>query len=675
MSKLSAALDYAAIGWPVFPCVEDGKEPIPHKEGGAPNGVLGASTDPDVISSWWEVNPEANIGFNVGQAGLMALDIDPEFEWDYEIPDTGLVVSSPRGGLHMYYRLSQGEVVPPSASKLAKGLDVRSHNSYVLLPPSRTGDGAYDWKGEGGATFRPDTLYEEARATARDKHENRDQWKIEPDLPENLSTAKEWLSSAARVAVEGMGGDATAYATAAHLRSFAISEEKAFALMVEHWNPRCQPPWNEDEYDHLAQKVRNAYAYATSPPGNITDAYKQADKRQLFTPKVDTENFTLSTKAGTKAAIWSFGRFTLRNRSAIDDIPPQAWILQGLLPADSYGILYAPPQSFKTFVALDVGLSVGYGYPALSARHSVETITPGPVIYMTGEGLSGISKRVKAWEKEHAHGYPVDGFFLFDPTPHLADNIDGLVEFLIQTEINPRLIIVDTISRILQGFNENDQGQASAVTGLADKLRSVNEGCSVLALHHVNKDGTMRGSSVFEGDADFVWKMGEKEREADDLWLTALIPEKLKDAPVNEEGIKYALKEVEIGDAATGKSSTLVAMNPEGLSAGAHVGAKKTDAASSKERQGRADAVKTTLKDRRRRSDQIANQKVIESEAEKLFKLYPNKEWSKNALATAILHANDGMGKSTVRRHIDELKITHGSLLHQKFDPVKGVFR
>ncbi|MEK9724838.1 MAG: bifunctional DNA primase/polymerase, partial [Rhodospirillaceae bacterium] len=218
-------------------------------------------------------------GVDVGAAGMMALDLDPGHNINTVIerfnglPETALRSSTPRGGTHLFYRLKPGETVAPSASKVAPHIDVRSLNSYVLLPPSRTDAGSYEWVLTGEPALRTDRMVEVCN-TARIKTTDRDEWKIAPDLPENVEAAIRWLTSEARVAVEGQGGDAVAYATAAMLKSFGISEIKASELMWEHWNPRCLPPWDGGEWDHFATKVRNGYSYNTSPPGNITAAYR-----------------------------------------------------------------------------------------------------------------------------------------------------------------------------------------------------------------------------------------------------------------------------------------------------------------------------------------------------------------------------------------------------------------
>ena len=65
---LQAALRYAELGYPVFPCVPGGKAPA------TAHGFLDATTDAGQIEAWWTARPDANIGMPT--AGLLVVDVD-----------------------------------------------------------------------------------------------------------------------------------------------------------------------------------------------------------------------------------------------------------------------------------------------------------------------------------------------------------------------------------------------------------------------------------------------------------------------------------------------------------------------------------------------------------------------------------------------------------------------
>lgn len=501
-----AALAYAREkGWAVFPVKFD-KTPY------TINGVMDATTDPDQIETWWEQWPRANIAFDVGRAGMMVLDLDPGHNWTEleenvgEVPDTALWATTPRGGEHHFFRIDAGERVAPSASKIAEHVDVRSFNSYVLLAPSRTEDGTYEWQEEGKPSFRTDEMLRVA-CSARERSEDSDDWIIEPDLPENVALAVKWLQEDAQLAIEGQGGDLMTYKTAAHMKSYGMSAGTAFELIWEHWNPRCLPPW---EADGLETKIDHGYAYNTSQPGNITPAYKVAKTASLFKAVV--------TELPDQGREWNSGAFRVVDRKGMNHISPPEWLIKDFLTRDSYVILFGQSQAFKTFVALDIALSISHGVTSLTslAPNWPDIASPGKVLYAAGEGRSSITKRVRAWERTHVSGLESDRFVLVDPVPKLSDdNIDLFVRDVL--EASPKgyqLVVIDTLSRAMEGVNENAQENASAFTGLAKRL--CNElNATVLVLHHtgVGDSKRTRGSSVFTSDADTVLRLDRNEGE------------------------------------------------------------------------------------------------------------------------------------------------------------------
>lgn len=558
---LDAALDYASRGWPIFPLAPNSKEPLANT-----SGVLDATTDPGTIRKWWTDCPEANIGLDVGGAGMMVLDLDPGHDpaaLDASLgkrPHTGLRQRTPRGGTHEFYSLADGEHVPPSASKLAPNVDVRSFHSYVVLAPSYVDDGkakgAYEWENDDWpapkAAYRSDRMAEACQA-AREKHGDRDKWIIEPDLPEHVERCIRWLKGDlkvngqySKVAVSGKGGDHCAYATAAMCKSFGISPALAFDLMLEHWNPRCDPPWSEGELDHLQGKIENAYAYNTSPPGNMTDAYKRAKTEQMFQP------VSRDAEAG-HGALWTAGRFRIVDREAMEEIRDPSWLVPDLLPEQAYAMLVGAPGTLKTFVALDIALAIATGtttiWPGITSS--------GPVLFAVGEGRHGLKHRVAAWEHQYNGGRRVPGssFWLVDPVPAIAreGEVEGFIQLVKHAQPEPfRLVVIDTVGRAMQGVNENAQEHASAFTAAVELIQK-ELGCAVLAIHHSGHDGSRaRGSSVFGADVDTLL-IAEREGKAKMLTLTMA---KQKDAAEWEKPRAIGLSEV-------GKSLVVSPPTPE----------------------------------------------------------------------------------------------------------------
>jgi hypothetical protein len=155
-SNIKAALDYAAMCWPVFPCSPTTKRPLVER------GFYAATTDPEQITAWWTAWPNAMIGIPTGpRLGLWVLDadVDPERGKDGEaslarlLEETGtelpptLTAYTPRGGKHLWFKWDAEHPVGCSEGELGPDLDTRGEGGYAIVPPSVRADGrAYSWQ-------------------------------------------------------------------------------------------------------------------------------------------------------------------------------------------------------------------------------------------------------------------------------------------------------------------------------------------------------------------------------------------------------------------------------------------------------------------------------------------------------------------------------------------------
>ena len=649
-SLREAALAYAERGWPVFPCRADKK---PYTE----HGVLEATTNKRKINKWWDEFPRANIGLDVGGAGMVALDLDtykPDFDieevrdaLDHELV-TELVQSTPRGGTHLFFQLGRGEKIPPSSSKVAKNVDVRSFHSYVLLAPSRTQDGEYAWVSEGKPMQRPAFLMEMAKE-AREKDEDHDTWTIEADLDENVEIAVRYLREEAQVAIEGVNGDDMAYRTGAMCKSFGLSPETAFDLMWQHWNPRCIPPWQPEEAEHLEYKVANAYRYNTSPPGNMTQAYKVAKQRELFQP------VSRDTKGGGREA--EVGRFRFVDERGIANINPPEWLIVDAIPQGAYAMLIGARGTYKTFIALDMALSVAVGGAQwyedssdwLGAWSNV--IGSGPVLFAAGEGRAGIKARVHAWRQHHLENEETGNFYLVDPVPYPdTEDVTAFIQGAIAlSPCGYRLVVLDTVGRAMQGLNENSQQDASQFTRMVQTIQHELD-CAVLAIHHEGHlaVGRARGSSVYGADVDTEFVVERYERNTVRMRNT-----KQKDSPEWDRAKLLEFQEV---------NGSLVTLPMK---------ERKAEIVQEEEpvRGRRGPGRKTKF-------DVEVELGIIRTAAYQAMRAYPGKEWSKVQLANAIsADERVSVAAGTVRnRYIDELMTDKKHPVAQCFDIGKQVW-
>jgi hypothetical protein len=126
---LDAALDYAANGWAILPL--RGKIPL------TAHGVDDATSDLDVIRSWWSRWPAANVGARVPEQ-LLVLDVDPRNGGDLDLLDAPLPETltcwSGRGdgGAHYYFLQPAGAL---TSTRLPAGIDLKLRG-YCVVPPS-----------------------------------------------------------------------------------------------------------------------------------------------------------------------------------------------------------------------------------------------------------------------------------------------------------------------------------------------------------------------------------------------------------------------------------------------------------------------------------------------------------------------------------------------------------
>jgi hypothetical protein len=190
---------------------------------------------------------------------------------------------------------------------------------------------------------------------------------------------------------------------------------------------------------------------------------------------------------------------------------PIATVIKGVLPSDGIGMLWAPPASYKSFIAFDWLLCVSAGVPWLGNQ-----VKQGEVWLLAGEGHQGLSKRVKAWRKERDCDKPLK--FLHSRSSVIIDGEEGeiapgLIALLAMIERGhrPAIICIDTLNRSMAGDESSTRDATryiAAVTRLQDALRKVNHDCCILLIHHARKQGdALRGSSVLLGAADFVYQI------------------------------------------------------------------------------------------------------------------------------------------------------------------------
>ena len=184
-------------------------------------------------------------------------------------------------------------------------------------------------------------------------------------------------------------------------------------------------------------------------------------------------------------------------------MPDPEWLVGRHFHRGTLAVLYGEPGCMKTFYALDLALSVATGKP-FAGKFATEQ---GSVLYIAGEGMSGLKKRAMAWIKAKNNGVVPTNFFLasarVDLTDVTSDDLKKLVVVIEQDiQVKPALIIIDTMARAFNG-DENSAQDVGKFIRVTDMLREW-LGSTVLVVHHTGKDAGRgaRGSTALLGAAD-----------------------------------------------------------------------------------------------------------------------------------------------------------------------------
>jgi len=264
---LKAALDYAELGWHVFPLMPGQKIPI------TTHGVKDATTDKQQITEWWNKWPNANVAVACGErSGVYVVDVDISATGDVcgihslkEFPVLPVTIrqNTPRGGFHAFFKTGTS---PANRNSFRPGIDIRGNGYYVVIAPSiHPNGGKYEWmKGcspwdclpaEYPDFMRPVVKTPWAAPVALVSPVAR---QCESDV---MRRASAYLA-ACEPAIQGQAGhDKLLYAASRMVHGFLLTDSQAYDILIKEYNPRCIPPWDltdqKDEKD-FRRKVSEA---------------------------------------------------------------------------------------------------------------------------------------------------------------------------------------------------------------------------------------------------------------------------------------------------------------------------------------------------------------------------------------------------------------------------------
>ena len=233
-------------------------------------------------------------------------------------------------------------------------------------------------------------------------------------------------------------------------------------------------------------------------------------------------------------------RFHRYKMSDMRQMTAPNWLIRDLLFQQQIAVAYAPPGSYKSFVAIALCSMLAHGMEWQGRK-----LKQHRVVYVAGEGFPMFRYRRQAWFKHNGMSEQDDGFEVIQGAVNLTSTEDVLafIEAMQADCDGLGLVVFDTLNTCIAGQNECDSSVMSLAVANA-KLIGRKLKCAVLIIHHPGKDVERgsRGHSSLRGDIDTEWQI---IRNGDDR-VCKLKVTKQKDGEAGQE-FYFAATSVPLG--------------------------------------------------------------------------------------------------------------------------------
>lgn len=202
-------------------------------------------------------------------------------------------------------------------------------------------------------------------------------------------------------------------------------------------------------------------------------------------------------------------------------------------PGDLFLIL-GRPGAGKSLLAPALCHHMGRGAEMMGRR-----TTKGACLYIAGEGFADLEGRMQAL---HQRWGDSDVHVLAQPMDLRNEEVLEQVLAMVQ-QLQPVLIIVDTLAACMPGLQENDGGEMGRAVAALRRLAEVESRPAIGVVHHTPKSSdTPRGHGILEGALDVILRV-EVEQEGNRV----LRMSKNRNGPVDQAGLGFAIEVEDVG--------------------------------------------------------------------------------------------------------------------------------
>lgn len=438
----------------------------------------------------------------------------------------GYFESTPSGGIHILYWLSDGEVY--RSTEIAKDennkilAESRGEGGFVVIAPSggRTHPSGKSWSLDPACSGIPATITADERdrlwsllalfdrrpvaepyVSTNRAHDPADGLRPGDDFNNKASWDDILTPHGWRAAFKMRQGYAwtrpgksrglsatTGYSNDGVDRLFVFSTSTNFTALVPYTKFAAYTLLEHGgDYSKAASQLR-LEGYGELEP--TWETFEQA-KQAINTEQVGSE----------PDQVEQHPKLVVLTRSELATLPQPSPLITNTIDQNTLTLLAGHYGTFKSFVALDWCACVATGKPWLG-----RDVEPGRVVYLAGEGAFGLHERLHSWERAWKQSIPDDMFSVIPRSLKLHKASDQLLLGSVVQEIQPKLLVIDTLSRASVGLEENSATDMGILTDSALRLVQSVPGMAVVLVHHTGKDKkTVRGSSVLEDNVDAVY--------------------------------------------------------------------------------------------------------------------------------------------------------------------------
>lgn len=461
--------EYVNSGWSILPVKPDEKRPY------MTNWLqyMHTKATPNQVENWFNNLAGAGVGVVTGKiSNIIVLDVEnycktPIEELLKRYP-TQLIARSGSGGWHLYYQYPNN--VPKVSNRVGifEGADLRGDGGFIVLPPTRHPNGGlYEWVQKGIPGVFPLSLLDtESKPFVKNEG---------------------WIVEALRGVSEG-GRNDTCARLAGYFFKKGLNSDIVEALLLE-WNERNDPPMPLKELRTTLKSIERSHSGAETQFTSVQFENDNTSEEKLEST-FDVMKMTDYVKGYGGEGV--------------------SWLVNEWLPDKSITFLVSPPESYKTWILLDLAVSISAGVPFLG---KYDVASQGPTLIIQQEDShSGLTDRLaliveqklglnakldneNEWQIPSMPDIPI----YIHPSRMLRfDNKKVVEELEKQIEIiKPKVIMIDPLystTKSTDNYMSDLANQMMVLKTWRDKY-----GCSFVIAHHSKKnldpDSTAREDS------------------------------------------------------------------------------------------------------------------------------------------------------------------------------------